>query len=223
MKIAAWVVVALLAGLLLGNWTLRPELQKAQQEISSLREELKRRSARRDAMPSVSSWLRLPEPSTSRGAAATPPADEHEAATPPASEPVERSSEQPRRSPREELQQAMELWKTRSEMARNIFQSRLNASPVQMQLFDQTIDRMNAELAERVREWAQYWKETGHEDPETAVRMVHDLSGVLVRAYDDLDRQLPADWRERAGEHFQLFDFINPEVALPFVEVGNEP
>ena len=38
-------------------------------------------------------------------------------------------------------------------------------------------------------------------------------------AYDDLDRTLPEDWRDKAGPKFQVFDFVNPEVALPLTEV----
>ncbi|MCS7049499.1 MAG: hypothetical protein NZ483_09440 [Verrucomicrobiae bacterium] len=219
MKTLAWIIIALLVGVILGHWTVRPELQKAQREIATLQEELKRRASRRDAMPDVSSLLRLPEPPAAPAPPKTLPAPEaNQVISPPATEP---GAAPTARSPQEELQRAIDLWKTRSDMARGIFQSRVNASPVQMQMFDQIIASMNERLAEKIKEWADYWQEASDNEAEIAeigLRMVHDLSGVVVEAYDELDRQFPSDWRDKAGEEFQLFDFINPEVALPLME-----
>jgi hypothetical protein len=48
---------------------------------------------------------------------------------------------------------------------------------------------------------------------------MNELSGIVVTTYDDLDRTLPEDWRDKAGEKFQVFDFINPEVAMPLADV----
>ncbi len=66
-------------------------------------------------------------------------------------------------------------------------------------------------------------KQQGTFSPETGLRMMNDLSSTLVKAYDDLDRDMPADWRDKAGKEFQLFDFINPEVALPLADIENFP
>ncbi|MCX7914778.1 MAG: hypothetical protein N3A53_00540 [Verrucomicrobiae bacterium] len=48
--------------------------------------------------------------------------------------------------------------------------------------------------------------------------MVHDLCGLRVEAHHELDRQFPSDWRDKTGEEFQSFDFINLEIALPLIE-----
>jgi hypothetical protein len=91
----------------------------------------------------------------------------------------------------------------------------LNASPVQSQLFDQAVATMNQQLGEKIKRWAEFLRDQPEPPPEIGLRMMHDLGGTLVTAYDELDRVLEANWRAKAGNEFQLFDFINPEVALP--------
>jgi hypothetical protein len=55
--------------------------------------------------------------------------------------------------------------------------------------------------------------------PETGIKIMNDLSSSLVLTYNDLDRTMPGGWRTNAGPKFQVFDFINPDVAKPLTEV----
>ncbi len=224
MKNSLYIVIALLAGLVLGNWGVKSDLRKARKEAAELREELNRRSQRQEGVRSITTMLRVPEPTRSHRPLPPSPAPDtstNAAVTAPASTNAPAPTRS--RSFEENIQEAVELWKTRSALARTSFISNVGATPVQTQLFDQTVDAMNKELGDKIRQWAEYVKQQGTFSPETGLRMMNDLSSTLVKAYDDLDREMPADWRDKAGKEFQLFDFINPEVALPLADIENFP
>ncbi len=215
MKTALAIVAALLVGLVVGSFRIQSELRAARDEIKSLQQQLRARPRRTEGLRDITSFLRVPVTST-------PPAESVVPA--PVSEPTgtnDVASPAPApRAPRTEnfeqqIQAAVELWKTRSELARSTFLGNLNASPVQTQMFDQTIAGMNEQLGEKIKRWAEYLKDQPTPTAETSLRMMNDLGGTLVSAYDELDRVLEPNWRTKAGSEFQLFDFINPEVALP--------
>lgn len=219
MKTAFYVVAALLAGLVLGSWSVKSDLRQAQQEITLLKAQPHRGDTRQDAFRNVTALLRVPDaprqaevplPATNSPATETEtPASATNAAPPPTA--------------RENIQLAIEAWKTRSALARTGFLSNINASPVQTQLFDQTIATMNKELGEKIQQWADHLRNQADVTPETGLRMMNDLSSVVVKSYDELDRVLAPGWREQAGDGFQLFDHINPEVALPLAGLENRP
>ena len=78
---------------------------------------------------------------------------------------------------------------------------------------------MNLRLSNSIRTWVDNVKTADTFTPETGIRMMSDLSKDLVVTYDELDRTMPADWRTKAGEKFEVLDFIDPQVALPLTEV----
>ena len=219
MKTAFYVVAALLAGLVLGSWSVKSDLRKAQQEITVLKEQSSHRVTRQDNLRNITSLLRVPE-ATRR--TETPVLTTNEvpvAAEAPAS--TTNAVESP--SLRENIQLAIEAWKTRSALARTGFLSNINASPVQTQMFDKAVEAMNKELGEKIQQWANHLRNQADVTPETGLRMMNDLSTVVVKSYDELDRVLAPGWREQAGDGFQLFDYINPEVALPLADLENRP
>lgn len=218
MKNAIYVVVALLVGLVLGAWSGKSDLRTLREEVDKLKTALRNRDSRQDSLRQVTSMLRLPEPTEP---AVAPPATTQ---PPSPAEPVTVGElptdlPPPRESMEEQIQMGVDLWKTRSALARDGFLNNVAASPVQLQMFDQATARMNEQLAERIRQWADYVKQQQAMTAETGLRMMNDLSQPVIAAYDDLDKSFGTDWREQAGEKFQMFDFINPEVALPFAEV----
>jgi hypothetical protein len=225
MKHSLYIVLALLAGLLLGSWGPTSDLRKARREAAELREQLHRRDQSAEGVRGITSMLRVPEPTRLRRPATPPPAPPPGTNTPATAAPASTNTPPTtrQRSFEENIAAAAELWKTRSALARTTFLGNVGATPVQTQLFDQTLEAMNAELGDKIRQWAEHVKQQGAFSPETGLRMMNDLSSTLVKAYDELDRQMPADWRERAGPQFQLFDFINPEVALPLADIENFP
>jgi hypothetical protein len=219
------IVIALLAGLVLGNWGVKSDLRKARKEAAEFREELNRRTQRQEGVRGITSMLRVPEPTRSRRPAAASPAPDTSTNTAAAAAPATTNAPASARSRSfgENIQEAVELWKTRSALARTSFISNVGATPVQTQMFDQTVEAMNKELGDKIQQWADYVKQQKTFSPETGLRMMNDLSSTLVKSYDELDRAMPADWRDRAGQEFQLFDFINPEVALPLADIENFP
>ena len=233
MKNSLYIVLALLAGLVIGSFSVKPDLRKAREEIKSLKGQLSLRSRRDENLRSVTSMLRVPQPGPAPATNAPPlprpvePVIVVTNMTNMATGEVRAANVNTNRSFREQIESAVELWKTRSELARNSFLSNLSATPEQTQMFDRAITNMNAQLAEKIRQWTDYLKQEQEVTPESAVRMMNDLSSTIVASYDELDKTLPADWRDKAGPEFQLLDFVNPEVALPFAEVpgamGNQP
>ena len=229
MKDVLTIVVALLVGLVVGSWSVKSDLREARQEITTLKRDLSNRGRREDSLRSVTSMLRIPEPSgpslpemppeeTPRTVGTITPGAAASTAEVRSAQ-VKVRDEAARKSFEDQIKTAMELWKTRSALARNSFLSNVSASPVQTGLFDQAVEHMNQRLGEKIRQWADYVKHEKQVTPETGLRMMNNLSETMITAYDELDRTMPPDWRDRAGSEFQLFDFINPEVALPLADV----
>ncbi len=216
MKNAFFIVLALLVGLLVGNLSLKGDLRKAQEEVTTLQGQLKQQGRRQGNFQNVASMLRVPTPPVipkhparrfGPGHDKDLDGDELPAA--------QRDEKAEKKTFEEQIEKAMELWKTRSDLARNNFLSNTGANPQQTQAFDSAVRQMNDELGKKIKDWAEKLKEPSAGNPETGLRMMHDLGYSLISAYDDLDRSQPAGWRDKAGEKFQMMDFINPEVAKP--------
>jgi hypothetical protein len=208
MRASLSILVALVAGLVIGQLSVKPDLRRARAEIQALQEQLQARGRRDNNLRNVTAMLRMPEPTPVESP--RPPATNGPA--------VERAAPAPA-SFSNELHTAAELWRTRSEVARGTLLDRLAASPVQAQLFDQAITNLNAQLAGKIQSWAEYLRQQPEVTPETGLRMMNDLSATVLATYDELDQVFPGDWRATAGRQFQLFDFINPAIALPLAEI----
>ena len=220
MKNSLYIILALLAGLVIGNFSVKPDLRTAREEIKSLKGQLNLRSRRDDNLRNITSMLRVPEPT--RPAMTNSPRVEQTVevdAGATNTTNVATGDVRTARSFKEDIESAVELWKTRSELARNSLLSNVSATPEQTQMFDQAVTNMNAQLGEKIRQWTDYLKQQQEVTPESGMRMMNDLSSTVITAYDELDSVFAADWRDKAGAEFQMFDFINPEVALPFAEV----
>ena len=119
------------------------------------------------------------------------------------------------------IQQAVELWRLRSDIARSTLIADAGLNEAQAQDLDVLLGAMNLRLGERIGYWAGELARTNYAvlTPETGVRMMNDLTGALVLTYDELDRKMPAGWRTKAGEGANLLDFIDPAVAAPLIGV----
>lgn len=234
------VLVALLAGLVLGSWSVKVDLRRAEQEVTRLRKELSRRPASRDGrLTGIASMLKLPDDATGRPrkdaavsveAEAPAPADHtHSGVTNAVAMNRGSGEEDPfgdhRRHRmkhgdlRKQLETAANAWQVRSDLARTGFISKVTENSDQAAQFDVTMAAMNIRLSNSVRTWVDYVKEKQDVDSEAGIRIMSELSTTLVQAYNDLDRAMPADWRTKAGEGFEVVNFINPEVVLPLTEV----
>ncbi len=230
MRVIGSVILALLLGLILGGWGPRREVEAARREIEELKAQLRKGGGRTAGLENITTLLRVPDrapsserrrPSSAGGEPPSNPAATGTNATP-GRGPGGRGDGTNRMSRadfRERIQAAAEAWKVRRDIARKGFANRLKMNPDQTVQVDVIMQAMNVRLEESVARWVEYIKEAEAMSPEDGVRMMNELSAIIVTTYDDLDRALPEEWRDQAGENFQVFDFINPEVALPLAEV----
>lgn len=244
MKTAVIVIVALLAGLVLGSWSVKVDLRRAEQEADSLRKELSRRPASSSGrLSGITSMLKIPEDaegegkkravthtrsahshgssnSSSQGQTTTPVVAGDQHATnenPTVAE--EKRQDRKRGDLRTHLETASAVWKARSDLARTGFISTVTDTDVQAIQFDVSMAAMNLRMSNSVRTWVESVRQKKGVNSEDGIKIMNDLSGALVQAYNDLDRTLPADWRTKAGSEFEVVDFINPDVVMPLTEI----
>ena len=228
MKYAALFIAALLAGLVLGAWGPKTDLKKAKQEIADLRKQLGKRGQGRSSLQGVAAILPMPEqakatpgPAHRHGpalASVTNPAPDA-APTTTATRAHQFAAGATNTTFKERIQTAADLWKVRVDLARNIYLSNVKPDEKQAERFDVIMEAMNLRLGDSIGKWVDEFKEKGEIKPEGGLRMMNELSGIVVLTYDELDRSMPTNWRTNAGDNFQVFDFIDPEVAMPLAEI----
>jgi hypothetical protein len=219
---------------LLGGLGPRADLRAARTRIESLENDLKAAGRKKNRAAGVTEMLKIPVREPERRAAPAekpqPPAaaaTADEAAAPqPRPHPRFADQEQRKRF-REELDTAASAWRLRSDLARNSFVSNVTEKPEEAADFDVLMAAMNMRLSNSISRWAETVTKSEDMDPETGIRMMNELSGVVVLTYDEMDRKMPQGWRDRAGKEFQLFDLIDPTVAMPLAGLeeasGDEP
>ena len=229
MKVAAWGIVALLAGMILGSMGLKADLRKAQEQIENLQRQVRHGDRTQVQLGGITSMLNIPsskEPVPARAAASRHGHAEVRTNTP-ASDPglalkVEIGSETnnlpPPRNMRQDIETAANVWKMRSDLARENFLATATSNDQAAVRFDVLMTAMNVRLSNSVRTWVDFVKTNQTVTPECGVRMMNDLSGVLVQTYTDLDRDLP-EWREKTDGKFNVLDFVDPQAAMPLIEV----
>jgi hypothetical protein len=244
MKTAVIVIVALLAGLVLGSWSVKVDLRRAEQEADSLRKELSRRPASSSGrLSGLTSMLKIPEDaegegkklavvharsahshgssnSSSQGQTTTPvvAGDLHSTNENPVAAEGKRHDRK-RGDLRKQLETAGAVWKARSDLARAGFISTVADTDVQAIQFDVSMAAMNLRMSNSVRTWVESVRQKQEINSEDGIKIMNDLSGALVQAYNDLDRTMPSDWRTKAGSAFEVVNFINPEVVMPLTEI----
>jgi hypothetical protein len=221
-KTLAYILIALLAGLVIGNSNMKADLRHAREDVDRLTRELAKRGGGPAGLNGITSMLRLPEtpkneqPDSRRHRHPANTTIAVDAASPVnvSNAPVVATGTKTNRSSSmsEQLQTASELWKTRSDLARNNFVSNVTTSSDQAVQFDVAMAAMNLRLSNSIRTWVDSMKDAKEVSPEASIKILNDLSGALVWAYKDLDQSMPADWRTQAGAKFAVFDFINPDV-----------
>jgi hypothetical protein len=227
------VVVAVLAGMLLGGWGPRSDLRSARAEI----EELKRRAGRgtnpAGEVQGVRQLLRIADNDAvkqraaeraRRPAARRAPAAGVDGPAPVVSQAVEQAV-----SPSNtdsvtlwegaDIEEAAKVWKARAAIARNSLVSNLKLDARQSDQFDTLVAAMNLRLETGISNWVQGVKAKADVTTEDGLRLMNELSSAVVLTYDELDRAMPAGWRKQAGDKFDVISFVDPAVAMPFLEV----
>ncbi len=234
MKTGFWLLFALLIGMVLGGLGPKADLRQAREELAQFKKQKPHRTS--DGLAGITSMLRIPdaEPPTETRRHRPPPSVSLSVNQAPGGlTPSVTTSNVPddrrvgeapatgagRATLQTRIEQAADLWKVRVDLARNGFVANVATAPELAAQFDAVIADMNSRLGADIRTWVDYLKTQPQATPETGIRMMSTLSTDLVQTYEDLDATMPAGWREQAGESFQVFDFIDPQVALPLTEV----
>lgn len=229
MKTAITIILALLAGLVIGTWSVKADLRLTRKEVADLKQQLSRRpAARQGGLDGITSMLKIPKDSPAQAGSSSASGSKDK---PPSNQVVLTSASAGTNAPRhhnhgadretlrKQLETAADAWKIRADIARAGALANTAASDDQATQFDVAIAAMNVRLGTSIRTWVDCIKDQQNVTPETGIRIMNDLSSALIFAYNDLDRALPPDWRDKAGPKFQILDLVNPEVVMPLTEV----
>ena len=211
------VVVALLTGIVLGRLGSQDELQRMEGRLAGLQKEL-------------SGLRRASHPPPAAASRAAPRSLEREgsfrvrrsrmAADASTNGAVTASGETARPAMADHAARMREAWLQRQATARSNFLESAELDAQQTADFDTTIDAMNIRLGETVDKWAARFRDGESLPAENGLRMMSELSQAMILVYDDLDRRMPSDWRQKAGARFAPMTFVDPEVMTPLQGVG---
>jgi hypothetical protein len=223
-----WITLALLCGLVLGAWGPRSDLAAARNRIRELEARLKEPRAGAGRLRSVTDMLRIPagdeRDKTAGEAAGDPDMEVAEAKAGDSSSALSGDRNGPTNAPspqdlRKRIDEAAELWRVRSDVARNSFVSNAGLDRGQTANFDVLMAAMNIRLATSISNWVGRVSEKEQLTAEDGARIINELSSHFVLTYDELDRKLQPGWREGAGESFDLITFVDPSVASPLIGI----
>jgi hypothetical protein len=102
--------------------------------------------------------------------------------------------------------------KERAVAERKAFFSNAGLTPAQQQDFDDLVGAMNGSLKQRAEKFTEMMKDGRPPSPETTYHMLHEYASSMMRSYEMMDRTMPAGWREKAGENFNLRNFVDPSI-----------
>jgi hypothetical protein len=233
-----WIIVPLvfLAGLLIGGVQPRSELRRLRKDLDT-RKKVESTPAPQDRQ--LASFLNmLPmatpahEPQPVRPEAGTNMADLAGSSTDsPTGSVAEAGGEKKWKelTPEERtaafkahMEQAAEVWRMRAEIARGAFASKTGFTEKEMTDFDVLMKSMNVRLEDLFVKTAEQLKAGETFTPETGIRLMNGLTESMVLTYDEMDRKLPATWRQDSGTSFDLVTYVDPVVVKPLVEVSDK-
>lgn len=116
------------------------------------------------------------------------------------------------------IEDAKELWRTRSELARTQWKAKLNVSGDNEKRFDEMVDAMNADLKDVMSEFASIVAERKDVSPELGVKMMSAVTRTLAEGYDALGECVEGDARDEVAK-MPLHEFIDPSVIEPMIQV----
>lgn len=239
MKAYILLPFVLLAGLVVGGLGPRAELARTQEELKTAKDLLRKNGGAGSGLGDVTRLLGIERSSdeVAKKAENAENGQESEAqeellhaddsieggtdageSSPdgPATVAVDASSE-PDREFGGDIDRAVELWQARVAIARSTFIANARLNDAQALKFDTLVDAMNVRIGTKIDEFAADIKEAESVQPEAGIRLVNEVTDAMVLTYDEMDNSMPQGWRRRAGEKFNMANFIDPEVARPMV------
>jgi len=237
MKAYLWLPLACLVGYLIGSWGAQDELRSFR---SHAREVKQNAVAKPGGFDAFAQMVKIPEsarrsrrPRPDRPKAPLPPiaatnkvATKHVPTPPPAAKgktAVDTSTNAvpPRLSPedlRARIEEAQDLWRTRVDLARAQWKSKLKLSGESETAFDAALQEMNERLYDSVAALAGLLEGKDSMTPELGLRLVGETTTILSETYDRIGACASPEMREVIST-MQMVDFIDPGVAEPLIDV----
>ncbi|MGB3975145.1 MAG: hypothetical protein WBM02_09870 [bacterium] len=222
-------------GLLLGGVWYQSELSMANAEIARLNRELALKT-KRNLIPDMTRMMVMPETRSHKSLPSSEatevkqsgpfkvsikPSGSGSSAALDQEEFAEKVSEmfEDAKSADEAFSALSDLWNTRRELALASMVDNLSLTSDEIVKFESVVSDMNDLLADAMSDLFDRYELTDEEPSvEEAFRVVNDLSGVFVGAYDSLDTVLPGRWRGQLGSPLDLTAFIDPMIFKPFLD-----
>ena len=139
--------------------------------------------------------------------------------------PAARSRREERKFSPEDLKaridEAADLWRTRSEVAKASAFSKLGLDDAGKAKFEDAIAAMNERLRESMQIVADQIASAEEMTPELGIRLMGDVSASLAETYDAIGLCVANDRRDDVSK-LNIADFIDPSVAEPFVAVQDK-
>ena len=117
------------------------------------------------------------------------------------------------------------LWSNQMIAARAEFVSNAVLNEAEATRFDVLASAMNIRLKQLLDPVVQQYQNGWRPAPEDRTRLMAQISAVLVTTYDEMDRNMPKDWRDSVPSNstFSLTQFVEPQYT-PFMRgLGARP
>jgi len=119
---------------------------------------------------------------------------------------------------RARIDEAAELWRTRSELAKTQWKTKLGLEGDGAEQFDETLAAMNDALRETMVEAAEEIAQAGKLTPELGTKLISAMTASMSETYEALGNTVGEGKREEVSE-MKLHDFIDPSVIEPLASV----
>ena len=236
MKVYLWLPLACLIGYLIGSWGAQDELRAFRSHARDVKQNAAAKPGGFDAfaqivkIPESARRSRRPRPDRQKAPlpfiAATNKVIAKQASVPPAAKEksdvvTATNAVPPRLSPedlRARIEEAQDLWRTRVDLARAQWKSKLKLSGESETAFDAALQEMNERLYDSVAALAGLLEGKDSLTPELGLRLVGETTTILAETYDRIGTCAAPEMREEIST-MQMVDFIDPGVAEPLIDV----
>ena len=237
MKAYLWLPLACLLGYLVGSWGAQDELRSFRSHARDVKQNAAAKPGGFDAfaqmvkIPESARRSRRPRPDRPKAplpsiAATNKVTAKHAPAPPPAAKEkpdvvTSTNAVPPRLSPedlRARIEEAQDLWRTRVDLARAQWKSKLKLEGEAEKAFDAALQEMNERLYDSVAALAGLLEEKDRMTPELGLRLVGETTTILAETYDKIGACAAPGMREEVAS-MQMVDFIDPGVAEPLIDV----
>lgn len=225
-RVVLWLPLAFVLGGLIGAWGPNEELRRIRERPAKAAAP----AARAHGFDAFARMVNIPDVARRGPRAQRRPAETNavarvrpaaSAASSSASNTAARVARPRRLSPedlRARIDEAAELWRTRSELVRAGALKTLGLNEAGAAAFDAALVQMNDDLRTALQAAADALAEETELTPELGVRLMGDLSAAVAETYDRLGAAVDPARRADVAK-LNLAELIDPSVAEPLVAV----